>query len=187
MKTTDILTMILNELYETRARLKQAELTALEDQIRKANRIFVAGAGRSLLMIRGFAMRLMHAGFTVYVVGDTITPAIETGDLLLIASGSGETGTLKSIAMKCKKIGADLGLITTNPGSTLAQLADFIVEVAAGTTKRQDNQAASVQPGANTFEQCILLIGDALVIRLMSAQSLDKNNAELMKRHANLE
>lgn len=54
MKTTDILTMILNELYETRTRLKQAELTALEDQIRKANRIFVAGAGRSLLMIRGF-------------------------------------------------------------------------------------------------------------------------------------
>ena len=51
--------MILNELYETRTRLKQAELTALEDQIRKANRIFVAGAGRSLLMIRGFAMRLM--------------------------------------------------------------------------------------------------------------------------------
>lgn len=187
MKTTDILTMILDELYETRTHLKQEELTELEDQIRKAKRIFVAGAGRSLLMIRGFAMRLMHAGFTVYVVGETITPAIESEDLLLIASGSGETGTLKSIAMKCKKIGAALGVITTNSNSALAQMADFIVEVVAATTKRQDNQATSVQPGANTFEQCVLLVGDALVIRLMSAKSMEKNNAELMKRHANLE
>ena len=70
MKTTDILTMILNELYETRIRLKQAELTALEDQIRKANRIFVAGAGRSLLMIRGFAMRLEYRAMEqAFVVG----------------------------------------------------------------------------------------------------------------------
>ncbi len=38
------------------------------------NRIFVTGLGRTGLMARGFAMRLMHLGRRVYHVGDVITP-----------------------------------------------------------------------------------------------------------------
>ena len=55
-------------------------------------------------MIRGLAMRLMHMGYTSFVVGETITPAIQPGDLLVIASGSGSTETLTVIAEKCKKL-----------------------------------------------------------------------------------
>ncbi|MGZ4892148.1 MAG: SIS domain-containing protein, partial [Halobacteriota archaeon] len=54
-------------------------------------RLFVMGAGRSGLVVKGFAMRLMHLGFNVYVVGETVTPAVETDDLLIVISGSGET------------------------------------------------------------------------------------------------
>jgi len=37
------------------------------------------GVGRSGLIGRAFAMRLMHLGFEVYVLGETITPAVEKG------------------------------------------------------------------------------------------------------------
>jgi 6-phospho-3-hexuloisomerase len=71
------------------------------------------------MMIRGLAKRLMHLGFNAYVIGETITPAIEPGDLLIIDSGSGESGTLIVMANKAKKAGAKLALITIYPDSTI--------------------------------------------------------------------
>ena len=56
------------------------------------------GAGRSGLVAKAFAMRLMHLGFTAYVVGETITPAMRPKDLLVIFSGSGRTKTIADIA-----------------------------------------------------------------------------------------
>ena len=61
------------------------------EAICKAKKIYVAGAGRSLLTLRCLAMRLMHLGFESYVVGDTTTPAFEKEDLRIAGSGSGET------------------------------------------------------------------------------------------------
>ncbi|NLO77568.1 MAG: 6-phospho-3-hexuloisomerase, partial [Methanomicrobiales archaeon] len=45
------------------------------DELVGAERIYVMGAGRSGLVAKGFAMRLMHLGMHSYVVGETITPA----------------------------------------------------------------------------------------------------------------
>lgn len=187
MEIKNILQNIASELSACFADLEENQLKDLENHIQLANKIFVAGAGRSLMMIRGLAMRLMHMGFQSYVVGETVTPAIEPGDLLIIASGSGSTGTLTVIAEKCKKIGADLALITTMPDSPIGRLADCIVEVKAATTKSDDNTRKTFQPGANTFEQSVLLIGDAIFIHMISKVSLEENNAILMKKHANLE
>ena len=187
MEIKDILQNITSELSTCFADLEEDQLKNLETRIRQADKIFVAGAGRSLMMIRGLAMRLMHMGFRSYVVGETVTPAIEPGDLLIIASGSGSTGTLTVIAEKCKKIGAKLALITTMPDSSIGRLADCIVEVKAATTKSNANTRKTFQPGANTFEQSVLLIGDAIVIDIISDGNLEEKNEILMKKHANLE
>jgi 6-phospho-3-hexuloisomerase len=48
------------------------------------------------------AMRFMHLGYTVFIVGETNTPAILEGDLLLVASGSGTTSSVVSSAEKAK-------------------------------------------------------------------------------------
>ena len=187
MQIKEILKKVTEELASCFDNLNEDELQALEGAVRAADRIFVAAAGRSLLAIRGMAMRLMHMGFTAYVVGETVTPAIQPDDLLIIASGSGSTGTLTVMAEKCKKVGAKLALITTRPESPIGQLADIVVEVKAASTKVEKSAYTSIQPGANTFEQGVLLIGDAIVIDIISADSLDEKNVELMKRHANLE
>ena len=186
MNVKNILKGITQELNACFDLLDEAPIDALEDSIRSAEKVYVAGAGRSLMMIRGLAMRLMHMGFRSYVVGETITPAITDRDLLIIASGSGSTGTLVSIAGKCKKIGAGLALITTRPDSPIGSLADVIVKVETYTPK-EECEKKSFQPGANTFEQSVLLIGDASLMDLIGNDNIEEKNRELMKMHANLE
>ena len=80
---------ILEELKITLSGIKKEEIFGLEEELQKAERIFCDGLGRSGLFCRAFAMRLMHLGMSCFYVGDTMTPAIERGDLLLICSGSG--------------------------------------------------------------------------------------------------
>ena len=188
MNSNEISNAVLEELSFALGGIDDAQVERLADAIMKANRIFVAGAGRSMLMIRGLAMRLMHLNFTAYVVGETVTPAIGEGDILIIGSGSGETGTLTVMAQKAKKLGAQLGLITIYPDSTIGNLADYVVQIMAATTKSDKASVAkSIQPGANTFEQSLLILGDVIVIRIMEKCNIEHGNTVLMKNHANLE
>jgi 6-phospho-3-hexuloisomerase len=180
MNTSETAQKILLALKTSLNGLEEAQAEGLADAIIGANRIFTAGAGRSLLMIRSFAMRLMHMNFKAYVVGETVTPAIQEGDLLIIASGSGETGALTLMADKAKKIGASLALITAHPDSTIGRLADHIVSIPV----IPDNTS---QLGASLFEQCLLILCDALVIRIVEKCGIEQGNELLKKNHANLE
>jgi len=178
---------VLNELESSLSQIDRKQADVFVDTIIDAKKVFVAGAGRSLLMVRGLAMRLMHMGFSAYVVGETATPAIEPGDLLIIGSGSGETATLVVMAQKAKKIGAKLALITIYPESTMGKMADCVVQIKAATTKGERESVQSIQPGANMFEQSLLLFCDAAMISIIDKCNIIEGNAALMKRHANLE
>ena len=188
MNAVEVSLEILRELEGALKTIDPAQTEALVDAIIAANSVFVAGTGRSLLMIRSLAVRLMQLGFKAYVVGETVTPAIGPGDLLIIGSGSGETGTLVTIAHKAKKVGAKLGLMTVYADSSIGRLADITVQIKAATTKSdKDSGAKSFQPGANMFEQSLLLLCDAITIRLIEVNHIDDSNAKLMRVHANLE
>ena len=52
------------------------DINSFTSAILTADRIYVAGAGRSGLIARAFAMRLMHIGLESFVVGETVTPAM---------------------------------------------------------------------------------------------------------------
>jgi 6-phospho-3-hexuloisomerase len=188
MNTVEISLAILKELEQALGQIDAEKSEALAETIIAVDRIFVAGAGRSLMMIRGLAMRLMHLRFKAYVVGETITPAIEAGDLLIIGSGSGETATLSVMANKAKEVGAKLALITIYPESTIGKLADLVIQIRAVTPKSdQDSGSKSIQPGANLFEQSLLLFCEAIVIRIIEKKQIQNSNAILMQTHANLE
>lgn len=58
---------VILELDRALKAVSPQEAERLADLVLGAKRIFVAGAGRSGLAMRAFAMRLMHMGFTVYV------------------------------------------------------------------------------------------------------------------------
>ena len=86
---------ILSELAEVASHVDVKEMDALVCRMAKAKRIFVAGMGRSGLMARALAMRLMHLKMQVFVVGETTTPSIKRGDLLTTSSTPGH-------AMRCE-------------------------------------------------------------------------------------
>jgi len=91
-----LLEAVLKEVGQTLDRVEPAVVEQMVQFVAQAKSVFVAGAGRSGSMIRSFAMRLAHLGLSVQVVGEVTTCGIGSGDVLLVASGSGETrGTVQ--------------------------------------------------------------------------------------------
>jgi 6-phospho-3-hexuloisomerase len=178
--------VILDELCRTLATPDDERVDRLVAAIRDARRIFVAGAGRSGLMMRAFGMRLMHLGFDVSVVGETVTPAITGKDLLLIGSGSGATASMVSHAETAKRFGATLAVITIQTDSPVGRLADVVLIIPAPTPKLKQNAGnRSVQPLGSLFEQCLLITLDAMALALMEKNG--QRPEDLFTRHANLE
>lgn len=96
------LTTILAEISQVLSHIPEDDLEITAKRLEQAPRIFVIGEGRSGLMARAFAMRLMHLGAVSYVIGETITPAIAEGDVLVAISGSGRTHHVVWTAEKAK-------------------------------------------------------------------------------------
>ncbi|MCX2473897.1 6-phospho-3-hexuloisomerase [Pedobacter sp. MC2016-05] len=178
------LNQIIEENSNLAKRLELEQIIPFIYQIQQANHIFITAAGRSGFAMRAAAMRLMHLGFSVYYVGDTTTPAIKKGDLLIAASGSGTTETIVRSAEKSIQAGAKLVAITTNATSKLAELATHPVIVPAAE-KQDHSKKISSQYAGSLFEQFILLLNDAI---FQSLWKLSNKPAEVLwKNHSNLE
>lgn len=177
--------LIAKELSESVQKLDAVQVEALIERILRADAIFVAGGGRSGLVMRTFAMRLMQMGYKVHVVGDTVTPAIGSGDLLVIGSGSGETQSLVAMAQKAKHIGSDVAVLTIRPESRIGKLSDTIVQLPGSTKDQHQDALVTVQPMASLFEQTMLIVLDAIILRLMEVSELQSD--QMFSLHANLE
>jgi 6-phospho-3-hexuloisomerase len=176
--------LILNELTDTLAQVSEAQASAAIHAILAAPRIFVTGTGRSGLALKMAAMRLMHLGLTVHVVGEITTPAIGARDLLIAASGSGTTNGVVLSAVTADEAGANVLAITTAPRSPLAAVASVVLVIPAAT--KQDTSATRSQQYAGAlFEQSVLLLTDALFQSMWHQRG--ETAAQLWKRHANLE
>ena len=186
-RTGMYLNAILGELAGVCGRIDMDGVDALAKAVSDAPAVFVAGAGRSGLALRSFAMRLMHLGKNVHVVGEVVTPAIVKGDLLLVGSGSGETGSLGGMARKAKEAGCGVALVTINPESSIGRLADVAVRIPAPSPKAAHcgDFVKSAQPMGSLFEQALLLVLDAVIMELMA--ELGKVSEEMFRLHANLE
>lgn len=182
----DSIKQILAELGERVDTFDDEALVRIADRIDSGKRLFFGGMGRSRLFIMSFCMRLMHMGFTCYMLGDVTTPAITKDDMLIIGSGSGETGSLVAAAGKAKKIGAEIVLFTIAPDSSIGRLADhkFVIE---GPSNKLEGKSSvtSMQPMGSLFEQSCLFAYEGVIVYLMHKHHT--NGDELFKLHANLE
>lgn len=176
---------ILGELKQAAEQLDDGQAELLASRIGEASKLFVAGAGRSGLMAKAFAMRLAHLGLNAYVVGESVTPPIGERDLLILATGSGETRSLVSMAEKAKSMQAAVATVTIRPESTIGRLADVIVRLPGSPKEQTGSRAATVQPMGSLFEQTLLLFFDGMILRLMERHG--HNSAAMFGRHANLE
>lgn len=153
----------------------------LTEILDKASRIFVSGAGRSGLIGRFFAMRLMHSGYDVSVVGEIVTPSIKKGDLLIVISGSGETEQLIAFTKKAKEIGAQIVLISAKSDSTIGDMADAVFQVG----KADQYSKVKGMPMGTVFELSTLIFLEAMVSHIIHEKGIAEE--EMRARHANLE
>jgi 6-phospho-3-hexuloisomerase len=185
MTTTQYASKIVNELNQTIERISVDEAEKLVNLILESKKIFVAGAGRSGFMAKSFAMRMMHMGLDAFVVGETVTPSLEKGDILIIASGSGETKSLVSMADKAKSLDATVAVVTITPESTIGKISDVAVKIPAKPKAGTDSEYTTIQPMGSLFEQSLLLFFDAVILSVMDKKDL--GSGTMFGRHANLE
>lgn len=181
---TEANNIILRENVRVLQHLNPSTIGQFIANLVKVKRIFVVGEGRSGLVSKMAAIRLMHLGYQVYVVGETVTPAIMKDDLLIACSGSGGTQTVCVMAEKAKAVGAQLAVITTAIHSPLASLADMVIELAAAT-KHDKGSHLSQQFAGSLFEQSMLLLFDSIFHILAKVQGKDATT--LWALHTNLE
>ena len=190
----DAIEEIVDNVMAVSAEIDEKKVNEMMDILTSSKNVFLLGQGRSGLVARAFAMRLMHLGISVYVVGETITPAIGEEDCLLAISGSGETSYIISTAMIAKKRGAKLVAVTSYEKSTLGTISDLIMHIKGRTKvdseknyiKRQMNgKHLSLSPLGTLFEVSTLIFLDALIAQLMD--KMGKTEDDLKKRHTVLE
>jgi 6-phospho-3-hexuloisomerase len=190
----EIATFIFRALDTIKLEEIEKFVKTIEEIYRANKKILVVGVGRSGLVGRAFAMRLRHLGARSYVVGETITPSVEEGDLLVAISGSGSTQIVVAAAEAAKRMKAKVAAITSYYDSPLGRLADLVVFV-PGRTKlaSMDDYFARqilgihepLSPLGTLFEDTSMVVLDAVVAELM--KRLGKNESELARRHANIE
>ncbi|DAC72491.1 MAG TPA: 6-phospho-3-hexuloisomerase [Thermoplasmata archaeon] len=148
----------------------------------KADRIFVYGAGRSGLVSKAFAIRLVHLGFQTFVIGETIGAPVKKGDLVFIVSGSGETIPAVMTAEIAKNLGAKLVVVTGKKNSRITKFADISIVLTADCTEKERKLFA---PLGTLFEASAWILLDGIIAELMKNK---KETEESMRsRHATLE
>ena len=177
--------IILQEIKTVLSQIDEKQVEILMDEILKAEKIVVCGAGRVGMAIRGFGMRLGHLGLQAYTLGDSTVPGIGEGDLLIVASGSGETQTIFDLVSIAKKNKSSIVAITGNPESRIGLLADSFVKITAPSKTKAVDNFISVQPMTTLNEQCLGLFFDAVCMKLM--ERMGETHDTMWARHSNLE
>ncbi len=144
----------------------------------KAPQIFVYGAGRSGIVGRAFAMRLVQAGLRAYVIGESVTPIVRRGDVVVIVSGQGESYSSIQTANIVRREGAELIVLTSRPTSKLAHTASLLVTIEFP----DDPERPKFAPLGTLFESASLRLTDALIAEVLAARG--ESELSMRSRHA---
>lgn len=186
---------ITSHIREVVEELNEKDMECMIDMLIRSQRVFVHGVGRSGMVAKAFAMRLSHLKFQVFVVGETITPAVKNGDLFIAISGSGETGSVLNTTKSAKREGANILTITSNRGSSIAKISDMVLRVKGRTKedfKRKDYVSYQIRglheplsPLGTLFEDTCQILLDGVIVELM--RKLRKTEEDLARTHSNIE
>ena len=169
---------ILESISKSLKSVNDLDLKKASDIIINSKQVFVYGAGRSGLVGRTFAMRLMQIGFTAFFIGETITPAVNVEDCAIFISKTGETQTaIQAAKIIRERVGAEIILVTASPKSTLAEYADEIIYLDVIRTEKDKTLA----PLGTIFENSAMIFLDAFIAELMN--KIGETEEEMEVRH----
>jgi 6-phospho-3-hexuloisomerase len=148
------------------------------DQIIASKKVFIYGVGRSGLIAKAFAIRLVQMGLEVYFVGETITPIVEEGSLVIIVSHTGETMSAIQTANIVRRVGARVTTITAHPHSKLATASNLVIVI----HPPKDEDRKRLAPLGTLFEDATVIYLDSIVADLM--EKLGQGEGAMRRRHA---
>ena len=179
---TESVKYIQRKIKDILEKVSQGDIDKVRNLFFKSNRIFVYGAGRSGLVAKAFAIRLVHLGFQTFVIGETITAPVQKGDLVVIISGSGETIPAVMTAEIAHNLGAHVVSITAKKKSEIAKFANVTLFISATCNEEERKRYA---PLGTLFEASVWILLDGLTAYLLDSKN---ENEEIMRsRHATLE
>jgi ribulose-phosphate 3-epimerase len=178
-------TQVVAEIRAVLTQVDADEVERLVGDLLAARRVFIYAVGRVLSSLECFGKRLNHLGVECRVVGSMDEPPIGTEDLMLIASGSGESKLPAEIARIARSKGAKLALITSAGQSTIKSISQTVVHLPCPTKKEPARGVKSVQLMSTLFDQSLHIFGDVVALLLQERKHLASD--ELWRRHANLE
>lgn len=195
-RVQDMMKLMASKIRSIANSISDKDAEQFIQELLNAKRVYVVGAGRSGLVAKAFAMRLMHLGLHAYVVGETITPALNKGDVMVIFSGSGRTKTVADLAETALDIGGRICLITSNADSRIGKIANCTViiehhrdevadEAAEFEIRQMMGDHKSFAPLGTLFETASMVFADAVISRMMEITKTDES--ALKNRHTNIE
>ena len=179
--------LILEEVSTGLGKVASEQVQRLVEGLATARRIVLVGAGRMGIVLQAFCMRLGHLGCDAHMAGALGCPPVAAGDLLLVASSSGETATVCALVQRAQEQGASIAAITASPASTVGRAAALVVLLHAPAALQADASAPliSAQPMKTLFEQCLFLLLESVVLLLLARTA--QTAGDLAARHTNLE
>jgi len=169
---------IARRVAEVVARIPTDVVRQTVETFLKAPEIFVYGAGRSGIIGRAFAMRLVQVGLAAFVIGESTTPIVRAGDAVFILSGRGESQSSIQTANIVRREGAQLVVLTGRSTSKLAHAANLAIPLEFP----EDAERTELAPLGTLFESASLQFTDALVCAIMQARGEDEES--MRRRHA---
>jgi len=169
---------ILKGIQETLEKVDPSSIDEMVNAVLGAKKIFVYGVGRSGLIGQAFAVRLVQMGFDVHFVGDMTTPIVESNDVVIIVSNTGETMSAVQTANIVRRLGAVVISITGSAHSKLGIASNIVMEL----VQPRDEQKKKNAPLGTIFEASSMVMMDSMVPLLMA--KLNQDEASLRRRHA---
>ena len=154
-------------------------LAAVDILSEVCGRVIVTGMGKSGHIARKIAATLASTGTPSHYVhpgeashGDL--GMVTKGDAVLALSNSGETPELQDLAEYTRRFSIPLIVITSKPGSTLAELADAVLFLPAVP------EACPMGLAPTTSTTMSLALGDALAVALLERKGFSAQDFRVL-------
>ncbi len=185
MDFKDLAGTVVDENLRRLALVQEKQVARFVREIEEAKRIFCGAQGRSGYLLRCFCMRLLHLGYRAHFAGETTTPRIGQGDILVVLSGSGQTTWTCELVKLARHEGATTFGILGAEASPAGESVDHMVCLPGGSRRDVADRLGSVQPAGSLFEQTAFLVMETVILQLFQRQGSD--GQALLERHTNLE
>jgi 6-phospho-3-hexuloisomerase len=143
-----------------------------------SDKVFIYGAGRSGLIGKAFAIRLVQLGLKVFFIGETTTPIVDDTDVALIISNTGETMSAIQTANIIRRVGAKVIVMTSKKTSKLAHAGNIVVSL----DPEPDDETPALAPLGTLFEDAALIFLDGIVAQIMEKRA--ETESKMRGRHA---